>query len=71
MNFKYLGSSLGCMRIQDMPLTLQYVFKMVSFSGSKHAITGDEVNTILEPVKSCRIPGVQASDGILRRQKRS
>ena len=69
MDFKYLGSSVGCMRIQDMPLTIQSIFKMVGFSGSKRARTWDAVNPILGYVKSCIISGFQASGDILCQKK--
>ena len=56
MDFKYLGSSTGLMINQDMPLSLQYVFKMVSFFISNSDRIGDEVNPILEYMNSCRRP---------------
>ena len=70
MAFKYLGSSAGCTRIQEMPLALQYICKMVGFYVSNCDRTGDEVNPIFQYVKSYRISGVQESEGILRQKKR-
>ena len=55
--------------MQDMPLELQSIFRMVILSGSKHYRTVYEINPILESVKSCIRSVVQASGGILLRKK--
>ena len=53
------------MRIQDMPNVLRYVFNIVDLYGSKSDITEDDINTILESVKSCIMLEIQVIGGIL------
>ena len=55
MDFKDLGSSEVSMVIQEMSILLQYDFKMVGLSISNLTRTRDEVNLILESMKSCII----------------
>ena len=57
------------MIIHCMPPVIHYVFKIVGFSGSKCARTGDEFIPILGSVNSFRRLRFQAKDGILRRKK--
>ena len=71
MDSNYLGSYSGCMRIQDMNLVLQSIFKMVNLSGSKCDITGDEFNSILQSDNKCRRSGLQLSGVILNQKKHS